>query len=144
MCHEVDLNDRLALHPASLSPADLLLTKLQIVELNDKEIVDAIALILQHDVGSDDAKDEIALPRLQHVTSRDWGWITTFTDNLGLVKTAAAERLGADDAQLVLQRLETIATALQTAPKTARWKMRARLGRLITWYELPEEVGCRA
>ena len=50
MCHRLDLSARLNMHALALSPADLLLTKLQIVEINSKDIVDAIRLILGHEV----------------------------------------------------------------------------------------------
>ena len=42
MCHELDLGKRLAEHPSALDAADLLLTKLQIAEINRKDIVDAV------------------------------------------------------------------------------------------------------
>ena len=53
MCHALDLEDRLPAGSATLAPADLLLTKLQIYEVNDKDLIDAIALLLSHPVGAD-------------------------------------------------------------------------------------------
>ena len=36
---------------------------------------------------------------------------------------------------------EAMRQAMEAAPKSVRWKMRARVGEKVTWYELPEETG---
>jgi len=36
--------------------------------------------------------------------------------------------------------IEAIGHALETAPKTMGWRMRAKVGRRVRWYEVPEEV----
>jgi hypothetical protein len=83
MCHELDLTKRLGRHRHALGAADLLLTKLQIAEINRKDVVDAVRIVLTHeldDTGSDDAEvepadtgstDTLSLRRLQAVTSTD-------------------------------------------------------------------------
>ena len=53
MCHRLDLRSRLHIAGPALNPADLLLTKLQIVELNRKDAIDMIALLLAHPLGAD-------------------------------------------------------------------------------------------
>jgi len=146
MCHRLDLNGRLGLHPLALGPADLLLTKLQIVEINSKDVVDAVRLVLAHEVrGADlpagpDRADALSLDRLVEVTSADWGWYTTFGDNLTKVRDAAADLLDEAAASTVRGRIDAVASALAAARKTARWKARSLLGRRSPWYELPEEV----
>ena len=45
MCHGMDLSSRLNLHPLTLAPADLLLTKLQVVHINYKDLLDAVTLL---------------------------------------------------------------------------------------------------
>src|SRR5437879_8205410 len=71
MCHTLELDGRLSLHPQTLAPADLLLTKLQIVKINTKDISDAQALLLEHQLGTDLIGDAIDLTRLVTVTTRD-------------------------------------------------------------------------
>jgi len=97
MCHRLDLSGRLDQHPYSLDAADLLLTKLQIHEINRKDLVDAVRLLLTHDNadigGGAGSPDTMSLDRLRSVTSADWGWFTTVTDNLALVRDAAADLL---------------------------------------------------
>ena len=56
MCHRLGLDHRLNQHPRALAPADLLLTKLQIVEINRKDVVDAVRLLLAHEVAAPDRR----------------------------------------------------------------------------------------
>lgn len=152
MCHQLDLDDRLGWHPSALAASDLLLTKLQIVEINHKDVLDALRLLLGHEVteaelparrdpaGDEDVVDTLSSGRLAEVTHADWGWYTTFTDNLRKVGEAAAGFLDPTSAGLVAARIRTVLTALDGSRKTARWKARAMVGRRVPWYELPEEV----
>ncbi len=140
MCHELDLNGRLQLTPETLTPADLLLTKLQIVEINRKDMLDAITLLHECSVTERIQPGTIDLERLIEVTGKDWGWYTTVTDNLARIPTIAVETLDDADAALVVQRTEMIRAALEQAQKSLGWKVRAGIGRRVQWYELPEEV----
>jgi hypothetical protein len=146
MCHRLDLSKRLDQHPYSLDAADLLLTKLQIHEINRKDVVDAIRLLLTHENtdiagGGDGRTSAMSLDRLRSVTSTDWGWFTTVTDNLRLVRAAASDLLEPEDAAVVETRADEIDASLRAAPKSMRWKARSVVGRKTPWYELPEEVG---
>jgi len=140
MCHELDLEARLKLLPLTLTPADLLLTKLQIVELNQKDLIDIVSLLHICGVGDEPGSDTIDLPRLAVVTGSDWGWYTTVSDNLGRVLPAAAELLIEVDAAVVAERLQAIQQSIQRAPNSLAWKLRSRVGRRLQWYELPDEV----
>jgi hypothetical protein len=145
MCHRLDLSARLGMHPYALDAADLLLTKLQIHEINRKDLIDAVRLVLTHpnvDLGPGSGeRDTLSLERLRVVTSNDWGWFTTVTDNLQLVRTAASDLLAPEYAALVQSRVDEIDASLRSAPKSMRWKARSVVGRKTAWYELPEEVG---
>ncbi len=140
MCHQLDLDDRLTLDPVTLAPADLLLTKLQVVEVNAKDLTDAASLLLWHEIDDERSGDVMAIDRLIEVTSRDWGWFITFTGNLAKIDQASQE-LPVAEATLVSTRATLIGQALAQAPKSVRWRARARIGRHVPWYELPEEVG---
>jgi hypothetical protein len=146
MCHRLDLSARLDEDPYTLDAADLLLTKLQIHEINRKDLVDAVRLLLTHENadiagGGDGRTSSMSLDRLRSVTSSDWGWFTTVTDNLALVRTAASDLLDAVDAGVVEARVDEIDASLRSAPKSMRWKARSVVGRKTPWYELPEEIG---
>jgi hypothetical protein len=144
MSHTLDLGSRLRLHPQALAASDLLLTKLQIVELNAKDVVDALRLLLLHDVApaesASDRPDVLSSDRVVEVTQGDWGWYTTLTDNLGAVAESAPSLLEPADSAVVRARADSLLEAVRGSRKSTRWKARSMIGRRMPWYELPEEV----
>lgn len=138
MCHVLPLDGRLDDPSGTLRPADLLLSKLQVVELNSKDLIDGLALIDQHQTGGDGEGDVIGVDRIASVTAADWGWFTTASDTLARLASAAAD-LEADRAATIRARIGEIREAMESAPKSLRWRLRARIGRRMPWYELPEE-----
>jgi hypothetical protein len=142
MCHSLDLSGRLGLLPDTLSVADLLLTKLQIVQINTKDLVDGVQLLRNHELDRAEAAgaDRLSLDRICTVTSADWGWYTTLSDNLAKLVTFAEGTLAEPDRGQVTGAARSIQAAMDQAAKSLRWKARARLGRHAAWYELPEEV----
>jgi hypothetical protein len=63
------------------------------------------------------------------------------SDNL----TKVAQRLltaalTSEQTQLVSQRIKQIIDTMVAAPKSLKWRARAKVGRRIPWYDLPEEV----
>ena len=137
MCHELDLEERLGGGELTLPLADLLLTKLQVVRLNEKDVLDLFALLGDHGFGTDD----IDLGRILAVTRGDWGFERTISGTLGVLRERLPESgLPADVRQRIAARADELETALTTAPKSARWRMRARLGERVRWYEEPEEA----
>jgi len=142
MCHSLNLEPRLSLHDSTLSPADLLLTKLQIVELNRKDVQDALALLLDFPaiLGSKKPGEELDVGVLVELCGRDWGWYTTLNDNLDQLVARAPEFLSRDESVLVAQHARVIKDAIDSGPKSVGWRLRAKVGRKLQWYELPEEV----
>jgi hypothetical protein len=130
MCHKLDLEPRLAVETPTLPAADLLLTKLQIVELTEKDSTDLRALLEAHELG-DGPGDVIDGSRIAAVLADDWGYWRTATGTLERV--AAAWPALAGKAGELRERVDA-------EPKSRRWKMRARIGERRRWYELPEHV----
>jgi hypothetical protein len=142
MCHKLPLKDRLGLHPVTLPLAELFLTKTQIVELNRKDALDLIALLLDNEVGDCD-EGMINLERVARLCARDWGLYTTTMINLGkLEQILSTENPGLSEAQtrLVSQRIQQIRNALRSANKPLLWKARDRVGTRLRWYVDVEEV----
>jgi hypothetical protein len=140
MCHSLELARRLPDDGMTLSPADLLLTKLQIIEVNDKDLIDTIALLLFHPIEEAGA-EVIALDQLRPVLRADWGWYTTITDNLAKVGTRLATMdLPEPDGQVVRRRIDELIAAITAFPKSMKWTLRSKVGRKVPWYDLPEEV----
>lgn len=144
MCHELPFRDRLEVDRWTLPLADLLLTKLQIIELTDRDAQDAAALLADHELTEDDAG--IGLRRLRALCATDWGWWRTVADNLRrLVERWPDDAArSSPDAGLVIGtavvRANALLDRLASAPKSAAWRVRAIVGDRARWYELPEEI----
>jgi hypothetical protein len=137
MSHVIDLRGRLGHTGPCASPSDLLLSKLQIYEVNKKDLVDVTALVLDHPVktGDDEAIDASYIARL---CGEDWGLYRTLQINIGKLRHTVDE-LDVDRGT-VTSRLDEIWSAVEAQQKGMKWKMRAQVGDRMRWYELPEEV----
>lgn len=130
MCHPLELSGRLALDEFTLPAADLLLTKLQVVETNERDLKDAVALLVDCELDAD---------RIAHILADDWGWWRTATEVLAKVETYAASLPSFNEADLVAERVRWLREVIDATPKSLRWKARARIGERMRWYEVPEE-----
>ena len=145
MCHTLRFGERLGLHPMTLSPADLLLSKLQIVELTPRDALDAAALLADHQLTESGAAG-IGLERVRQICCDDWGWWRTVDGNLGsltegwLAARSVADPDGRQVLGTALARAAELRDGLGSWPKSARWKMRSVIGERMRWYDLPEEV----
>jgi hypothetical protein len=140
MCHEIDLNGRLRVDPLTLPLADLLLTKLQVIELNRKDVTDALALMHDHDVGDADG-GTINGAYIASLCARDWGLWRTFTQSLANCRSRVDDYALPEDARRrITERFERLEARIEAESKSRKWKLRAKLGDRKRWYELPEEV----
>lgn len=137
MCHRIDLRDRLGLDSRTLSPVDLLLSKLQVVETNRKDLIDIVAICADMEVTSGDDSG-IDGDYLAELCAHDWGLWRTVTMVAERAIEAAAE-LGEPGARAA-ERLQELLRRIEERPKSRKWKMRARIGERKQWYQLPEEV----
>jgi hypothetical protein len=138
MCHKIPLNDRLEVDQTSIPLAELLLTKLQIAELNEKDVRDALALLEGHPVGDADG-ETVNAGRIAALCAADWGLWRTITGNLDTC-CALAPGYDVPNRGEVEARLQELLRRIEAEPKTRSWKLRAKLGDRKRWYELPEEV----
>jgi hypothetical protein len=139
MCHELPLEERLAADAPTVTLADLFLTKAQIFELTDKDALDLACLLLDHELAEHD-DDCIDVRRIAALTGADWGLWRTVTRSLErLGATIDALALAPEQRAAIAARLDELADALDAAPKSAKWKLRARVGDHVRWYELPED-----
>lgn len=133
--HPIDYRGRLEIHPYCVSLADLLLQKLQIVHINDKDLKDATLLLLAAAPGEDD-RETINAAYIARLLSDDWGFWYTATRNLRLVCQAAESMpvLSLEAKATVRQHVEALLAAIEAAPKSKRWQQRARAGTSKPWY----------
>jgi hypothetical protein len=142
MAHTFNFKDRLAVDNLTLPLSDLLMTKLQIVELNEKDVRDLICLLNDHDLSENDENLEmINIKRLADESQKNWGVYKTFTMNLNKIRTLLPKyeaEATLIDSQLVLDRIDRILSSVEAAPKGVGWKMRAKIGEKKPWYETPD------
>jgi hypothetical protein len=151
MCHTLDFRPSFRKLPYTVDVVDLLLSKLQIVELNEKDARDIVQLLSCMPIAvpgassaASDGQLAIDSDRFLSVLASDWGWWRTVTGNLDKLPGLLSERphlaqpgMPFDPARQALQ-LRQLA---ESTPKSMKWKMRASIGDKVRWYELPEEVG---
>jgi len=140
MSHTIDFRGRLELDRPTVPLADLLLSKLQIQEVTENDLIDGLVLLAEHDLG-DGGEETIELARVVGVLSSDWGFWRTATGNLARLTEAIgryAASLDAAAGELAAARAGALRRAIEAAPKSRRWRLRSVVGTRMAWYE---EVG---
>ena len=141
MSHELDFSSRLELEPLTLTAADLLLAKLQVAEVNRKDLTDVAMLLLDHEPGDGDGARQLNAAYVSTVCAADWGLSTTAGDNLDALDELVPElALSGEEASTLRERTAALRDRMEQAPKSRAWKLRAKIGRRKRWYETPEEV----
>ena len=143
MCHTLDFRPSFGRLPFTVDSVDVLLSKLQIVELNEKDARDTVHLLAGLPIGDGAPPPAIDTRRFAKVLATDWGWWRTVTGNLAKLPDLLAGNPGLAPPA---PRYDPLAQARQlldiaeAAPKGVKWKLRANVGDRVRWYELPEEV----
>ena len=139
MCHTLQLRERLALQPQTVPLVDLMLQKLQIVDLTRKDTVDVVVLLADHDLGTG-SPDVVDAAHAAALLRDDWGFYYTAMSNVHNIREFAANApLETDVRDVVIDRLARFAQALESADKTRKWKLRAKVGTRKKWYDDVEE-----
>jgi len=138
MNHTIDFEGRLECDAPTLPLSELLQEKLQIVQLNLKDVKDTIVLLLEHEIAEKSNDREIIdLRPILKETSSDWGYYYTFTMNLQRIRGVLreSEYLSDSDRAVVDQRIGSMIDAIERVPKSLSWKLRARVGAKTKWYQ---------
>jgi hypothetical protein len=141
-CHPISFIGRLELDFPTITVADLLLEKLQIVQINAKDLFDVVILLLEHDLKDGQDKDNLDINRVTGLWANDWGFYYTGTTNLKKVLTFVEEMkvLDSSQKQSVKDKVNYLLQRVEEQPKTLRWKLRSLIGTKIRWYEVVESV----
>ncbi len=139
--HIINFRERLELDYPTISLIDLLLEKMQIVQINEKDIIDTIMLLREHDLGSSD-DETINIDYMAKTCKSDWGLWKTVTTNLNKVLRLIDKYdvLTNDDQQIIRERFLRIMRRIEKEPATFRWKLRSKVGERIKWYRDVDEV----
>jgi hypothetical protein len=140
-CHQINWVGRLEADTPTLPLAEMLLEKMQIVRIGEKDIIDTVMLLLEHALGAHD-DDAINVTHICELCARDWGLWRTTTMNLGKVALLSQEYapLSADEKARVVGQVEAILAHIDRQPKSTAWKIRSAVGDRVKWYQDVEET----
>jgi hypothetical protein len=140
-CHPINFVGRLEKEQVTVPLAELLLEKMQIVQINEKDLIDSIMLLREHVIGDGD-HETINATVITNILSNDWGFWRTVTANLKLLdeKLSSYRDLIDEDREVAHSRIKELQERIEAAPKSLRWKARAQVGERVKWYKDVEEL----
>jgi hypothetical protein len=141
-CHVIRWAGRLEVDSPSIPLAELVLEKMQIVQINEKDIIDTIMLLLEHPLGDGD-KETINIKRIAELCAAEWGLWRTMTMNLDKVRqmTQSYDQLTTEQKATVDSQVQKALARIEAEPKPMAWRLRARVGDRVKWYKEVDEVG---
>ena len=140
MCHEIPLGKRLEVETDTVPLAELMLTKLQIIEVNEKDIRDTVLLFHGHPIADTD-DDAVNGAQIASLCADDWGLWRTITANVDRCRSHVGDyELSGEERQRIESRFDELLQRIEDEPKSRGWRRRAKVGDKKIWYELPEEV----
>jgi hypothetical protein len=140
-CHVIRWEGRLEVDAPSIPLAEMLLEKMQIVQINEKDVIDTIMLLLEHPLGEMD-RETINIKRVAELCANDWGLWRTTSMNLSKVRTLAQEyeQLSREQKAALDEQVKAALARLDAEPKSMAWRLRARVGDRVKWYKDVDEV----
>jgi len=139
--HTINLKGRLEKDKVTIPLAELFLEKMQIAKINEKDLIDTLMLLREFDFGETD-RNEINKNIILDILTKDWGFCKTVTDNLETLKKYidGYSSLSPEDREIVHSRINRILDDIERAPKSLKWKLRAKIGTKVKWYEDVDEL----
>jgi hypothetical protein len=136
MCHTIDFAKRLELDYPTLDLSDLLLEKLQIVQLTEKDVKDTSVLLLEHQIDPHGQPETVDSAYIANLFSNDWGFYYTGTSNLRKVRDGLAgiQQLQGSERTTIAARIDQLLQAIENTSKSMGWKIRAKVGPSKKWY----------
>ena len=140
-CHIIRWTSRLEVDSPTIPLAELLLEKMQIVQINEKDIIDTIMLLLEHPLGDHD-QETINIKRIAELCAADWGLWRTVTMNLEKVRVIAQgyDQLTPEQKASVNSQVQKAVLRIEQEPKSMAWRLRSRVGDRVKWYKEVDEV----
>lgn len=142
MNHDIPFVGRLAIEEVTIPLSDMLLEKMQIVHLNEKDIIDTLMLLREHSIGNGSAPETIDAGYIAKLLANEWGFYYTVTTNLKKVEDRVNlyPELSQEDRADVSSKIRELTAILEKQPKALAWKLRARVGPKTKWYKDVEDV----
>ena len=140
-CHPIPWARRLEVDSPTIPLAELLLEKMQIIKLNEKDVIDTLMLVREHQLNNGD-QETINTARIAGMCAKDWGLWRTTTMNLRKVQELSQhyDWLTSDDQKLIVERIEDLLRIIDNEPKSTAWNLRNKLGDRVKWYKEVHEI----
>lgn len=136
--HEWELRERVDEDAPTVPIEDLLLSKLQIYEISDRDIRDIIAMLNDHPAEHGEDPETIDPDYVAELCRTDWGLYKTTTINLDRVTEYLESNDVPIDEERLHDRVDALEAEIEEAPKSLRWKLRSIVGERKRWYKRPE------
>lgn len=139
-CHTIEIRSRLDRHPITLPVEELMLSKLQIVEMTVTDVMDVAVILATHQVREDAADPEaIDGQHIARLLARDWGFHHTATKNLRRMATGTPADLGPERNARVQAGASRLLDLIDAEPKSTAWRMRDKIGERKQWWQDVDE-----
>jgi len=140
-CHVLPLRDRLSVDDLTIPLAELFLEKMQIVEINEKDLIDTLMLLAEHPVGESD-HEMINAPVIAKILAAEWGFWRTVTGNLEklLFLNSGSDLFNPKEKRVIADRIAEILACVEREPKPLAWKVRSKIGDKLKWYKDVDEL----
>ena len=139
-CHTIEIRSRLDRHPITLPVEELMLAKLQIVEMTVTDVMDVAVILATHQVSDSEADPEaIDGQHIAGLLARDWGFHHTATKNLRRMTTGTPVDLGPQQNARVQAGASRLLELIDAEPKTRTWRLRDKIGERKQWWQDVDE-----
>ncbi len=140
-CHKIDLRERFVIDYPTISVSDLLLSKMQIVKISEKDLQDLSVLIIEHELSDNEQKDSINIKYIAKLLSKNWGFYFTFINNIkNIIEFIGNIGLTEENKWRLIQKLNNLKNIIMSEEKNIKWKFRAFFGKRIKWYKAVSEI----
>ena len=140
--HTIDLRGRLGIEEFTISVSDLLLSKLSIARLNEKDFRDIITLLKERPFGNQDLRGAVNVDYIVRLCSKRWGLCHDVLRALGeCTRMLKSYELDSDSREHALRNLDVLRTSISSSKKTTHWKLRGVVGEHMPWRRDLDEPG---
>ena len=140
-CHPIPWANRLEVDSPTIPLAELLLEKMQIVRLNEKDVIDTLMLVREHPINYGDS-ETINARRIADLCAHSWGLWRTITMNLRKISEFSEKYnwLDTEDREVIQDRIKELLDIINNQPKSTAWKLRNQIGDRVKWYTEIHEI----
>jgi hypothetical protein len=134
MEHDIDLRDRLDIEENTISVSDLLICKLIIKNLNEKDYRDIVTIVKDVPLGHEDIPKTVNIDYIAALCSQNWGLnqdiFTAIDACVDFLKTYHFDEPTLEELQ---RRFAELREAIENHPKSIKWTLRSYFGKRLAW-----------